>query len=262
MSVIKRKNIPFVLMSLLSMGCLKAENAADPLESMNRKTFAFNSAFEATAVQPIARTYNKIAPAPAKKGIRNFFQNLQMLPTFSNDMLQGNFLDAYKTSWRFVINSTLGIGGFIDIAKHMGLPAHYNDLGITLAKWGDKKSPYLVLPFFGPSTIRDAWGWTFDSSLVTAYAYITPRSTSYALYTGRYIQLYADFLEAKPMIDESFDKYAFVRDAFLQNRQYQIEGKKASTHDEHSSTDDSSDLYVDEFASLGHPASKSKVRLT
>lgn len=206
-------------------GCIKpGPNPQDPYESFNRKVYKFNTAFDATILTPPARVYKAIVPGPVRAGIDNAYNNIGMLPTVANDILQASWRDMIKDTWRFLINSTLGVAGFFDVASNMSLPPHYNDLGLTFAKWGDKKSPYLFLPLLGPSTIRDGTAAMFDFSIFMPYPYIRDDVVVYGLLGLRYIDLRAQYFETDELMAEAFDKYAFIRDAYLQNRNYRING--------------------------------------
>lgn len=114
--------------------------------------------------------------------------------------------------------------GLFDVAKTFGLPPHSNDLGLTLAKWGDKNSPYLVIPFLGPSTLRDGAGWLFQFALYSPYVYINDDTVVYSLLALRYIDLRSQLFDTDRIMDEAFDKYAFMRDAYLQYRNHLITG--------------------------------------
>lgn len=221
------KKLLLIITTVSIVACTKGTHPEDPYENLNRKVFKFNKAFDATVVKPPVKVYKAILPPQVRKSVSNFYNNLQMLPTIANDMLQGELLVAYKDSWRLLINSTIGVAGLFDAAEKMSLPPHHTDLGVTLAKWGDKKSPYLVLPFLGPSTIRDTAGWAFDFSVLSIYGYITPARDSYALALGRYVDIRAALLDNEQLLGEALDEYSFVRDAYLQNRNYQIQGEKA-----------------------------------
>lgn len=241
------KTISTTLLSLsisFLSACSTGQNPIDPYEKVNRKIYAFNKAVDATMIKPPATFYNYAVCPQVKKGISNFFNNLGMLPTTANDALQGEFLQAYKSAWRFAINSTLGVAGVLDPASKMGLPHHTNDLGITLAKWGDKESPYMMLPLFGPSTFRDTAGWVFDG-LFSAYPYIEPETLSMGLATLRYIDIRAELLKNDDILKEALDEYAFVRDAYLQNRQYQITGQ-AQNHKVSTQANEDEVLYIED----------------
>lgn len=211
-------------------GCAhKGTNPIDPYEPFNRKVHAFNMAFDATVLRPPAKLYKKVVPGVVRKGVTNAFNNLDMFPTIANDLLQAEGKWAIRDTWRLAINSTLGVVGVFDVASRFGLPPHYNDLGITFAKWGDKKSPYIVLPFIGPSTIRDGTGWLFQFALWTPYLYIEDDAVVFSLIGLRYIDLRAQLFDLDPILNQSLDKYSFIRDSYLQHRSYMIAGTEQDT---------------------------------
>lgn len=214
-----------VVSSLMLSGCIhKGPNPVDPYESFNRKVHNFNMAFDATVLKPPTKLYVAVVPGVVRKGVNNAFNNLDMLPSIANDLLQAEGKWAIKDSWRFAINSTLGVAGIFDVAEKFGLPPHYNDLGLTLAKWGDKKSPYIVLPFLGPSTIRDGYGWLFQFALWTPYVYINDDALVFGLIGLRYLDLRSQLMDSERLMNEALDKYSFIRDAYLQHRNYLIAG--------------------------------------
>ncbi len=223
---------------ILLTSCLhKGPNPTDPYESINRETHKFNMAFDATFLKPPAKLYKAVLPAPLRASINNAYNNILMLPTVANDLLQAEGRQAIKDSWRFLINSTFGIAGLFDMAaSNFSLPPHYNDLGLTFAKWGDKQSPYIVIPFLGPSTIRDGMGVLFDYTLFTPYPYIRNDAVIYSLLGLRYVDLRSQMFETERLMDEALDKYSFLRDAYLQHRNYLIRGEQGETEN----------LYVDE----------------
>ena len=241
--LMKKSNI--TLKSLTSMtisalclsGCMtKGPNPDDPYEAMNRRTYRFNQAYDTAILKPAATIYKTLLPAPIRVGINNMYDNVNMIPTVANDLLQADFKDALKDSWRFVVNSTMGIAGILDVADTMGLHPRSNDLGITLAKWGDKHSPYFVIPFLGPSTFRDGMGLMFNYALLTPYPYLNT-SLAWGLVGVRYVDLRSQMLDSEKLMDDALDKYAFMRDAYLQHRNYLITGEKQQD-------EDSSGLYV------------------
>ena len=162
-----------------------------------------------------------------------------MLPSTANDLLQAEWKQAIRDTWRFAINSTLGLGGILDVATGFGLPHHNNDLGLTFARWGNKQSPYLVLPLLGPATIRDAMGETIDFAVFMPYPYLNNYALIYGLLGLRYIDLRAQLMDTEKLMDEALDPYVFIRDAYLQNRNFAIHGEMAAA-------DDMGSLYVDE----------------
>src|SRR5580704_2209821 len=165
----------------------KGANPIDPYEPFNRKVHRFNMAFDAVLLKPIAKSYYHVVPGLVRKGIDNAFNNLDMLPSIANDLLQAEGKWAIKDTWRFIINSSLGVAGFFDVANQFSLPPHYNDLGLTFAKWGDKNSPYIVIPLLGPSTIRDGSGWLFQFVLWSPYVYLRNDALAYSLVGLRYV---------------------------------------------------------------------------
>ncbi|KGP63551.1 ABC transporter [Legionella norrlandica] len=207
----------------------KGTNPIDPFEPFNRKIHNFNMAFDSTVLKPPAKLYVAVVPKIVRKGVNNAFNNLDMFPTIANDILQAEGKWVIKDSWRLVINSTIGVGGLFDVAEKFGLPPHYNDLGLTLAKWGDKNSPYLVIPFLGPSTLRDGAGWLFQFALWTPYVYIDDAGLVYGLIGLRYIDLRTQLFASEPILNEALDKYTFIRDAYLQHRNYLIAGTEQNT---------------------------------
>jgi len=228
------------LNTLLLSACVKGPNPNDPYESTNRSIYRFNDAVDKIILKPPAKVYKIITPDFIRAGINNTYRNINMLPTVVNDILQADLTNTIKDSWRFIINSTMGIGGIFDPASRCNLPEHSNDLGLTFAKWGDKQSPYVIIPFLGPSTIRDGMGLLFDS-LFLPYFYIPQDAIIYGILGLRYVDLRAQMLDTEKLMDESLDRYAFMRDAYLQNRNYLITGKKEDT---------SQALYVDDDVNL------------
>jgi phospholipid-binding lipoprotein MlaA len=214
--------------SLLLSACFhKGTHPDDPFEPINRKTHAFNMVFDKYILKPPAKVYKAILPPFLRAGINNAYNNVNLLPTVANDLLQADFNYAIKDTWRFIINSTFGIAGVVDVASTFSLPPHSNDLGLTFAKWGDKNSPYFVIPLLGPSTIRDGMGMMFDYALFTPYPYINSNAVLYSLLGVRYVDLRSQMFDTDRLIDESFDKYTFIRDAYLQHRHYLITGEQA-----------------------------------
>ena len=204
---------------IILTACTIAKNhPQDPYENFNRPIHNFNVMVDKTIYKPVGQVYRFVTPKPVSKAIGNFFANLRQIPTVANDLLQAEFKLALQDSTRFILNSTLGIGGLMDVAINMGLKPHYTDFGLTLAHWGDKKSPYLVIPFAGPSTIRDTFAWPVDG-FMTVYPYIEPLWISYSMVGLNYVNLRAELLEAEEAFPTAkFEDYEFIRDAYLQRR--------------------------------------------
>jgi phospholipid-binding lipoprotein MlaA len=229
------KYLPIASSLFLSACITKGTNPADPYECINRQTFKFNEIFDTFILKPPAKLYRAVLPPLVRAGVNNFYNNINMIPTVVNDMLQGEWNYAIKDVGRFVINTTVGVGGIFDVAtRFKELPPRSNDLGLTFAKWGDKNSPYIVIPFLGPSTIRDGMGYMFNYFL-TPYPYLKSDTLIWSLLIVRYVDLRSQMLENDNLIAESMDKYSFLRDAYLQHRNFLITGEQ---------TDDGA-LYVD-----------------
>lgn len=224
--------------SLFLSACVtKGTNPDDPYEALNRKTYKFNQGIDHLILKPSAKFYRAVLPAPIRSGVNNAYNNVNMLPTVANDLLQADGKGAIKDSWRFVINSIFGIAGVLDVAKGWGLPPHSNDMGLTFAKWGDKKSPYIVIPLLGPSTFRDGMAMIFDYAFFTPYPYLS-NALMYSLLGVRYVDLRSQMLDTEKLMHDAIDPYAFMRDAYLQHRRYLITGEQQQDTD-------STALYVD-----------------
>jgi len=207
-------------------GCATLEgppNPDDPFESFNRSMFAFNETVDKYAFKPAAEGYNFIMPDIASKGVSNFFNNIDDIVVFFNELLQFKFAEAAATSARFVFNSTFGLLGLIDVSTDMGLPKHDEDFGQTLAVWGVGSGPYLVLPFIGPRNIRDTAGLAVDWTYFDPIFKRQTLNQSLVTLTIKYIDIRAGLLKASNILDETVpDKYSFIRDAWIQRRQYLI----------------------------------------
>jgi phospholipid-binding lipoprotein MlaA len=196
----------------------------DPYESFNRVMYHFNDFIDTWILKPVAELYNKITPKPLNKGITNFFNNLDNVPTVANDVLQGNLYQASSDAWRLGLNSSIGVLGLFDVATPMGLEPNVEDFGLTLAQWGYKNSNYLVLPFFGPSTVRDGIGIPINYYFLSVYPYIEPPVDRYRLYALSVVDRRADLLGFEDVMQQAaIDKYTFIRDAYLQRRNYLIQ---------------------------------------
>lgn len=205
------------MLALTGNSFAATSNSTDPFEIYNRNAFQFNQNLDKIALKPVATIYNQLLPRPAKKGVVNFFDNLGELPTIANELLQANFKQAAGNSWRFVINSTIGLLGFFDVASHMGLPKSYTDFGITLQRWGISPTPYLVMPIFGPSTITDALSIPVNYQF-NAFNYIKPNSLVYSALAVNVIARRAALLKYGNAEDVAIDPYVFQRNVYMQRR--------------------------------------------
>ncbi len=189
----------------------------DPWQGYNRAIYKFNDTLDRYALKPVAKGYKLVTPDFIETGIRNFFSNLDDVTVTINDLLQAKFAQSAQDGWRFLINSTIGIGGLFDVATYLGLPKHREDFGQTLGKWGVAEGPYFVLPFLGPATIRSTTGrigdWVADP-----LTYVSPDWARLSLVGGEFIDIRAQLLQASNLLDTVFDPYLFVRDAYVRNR--------------------------------------------
>jgi phospholipid-binding lipoprotein MlaA len=199
----------------------------DPYESFNRKVYAFNNAVDKIAIRPVAVGYRKVTNPPVRRSISDFFTNIRMPITVANDLLQGRPHAALNASGRFLVNLTLGLGGFFDPASRMGLPQQDTDFGITLARWGVPDGPFLMLPLVGPTTGRDVWRLPVDSYLfdpLSSYSrnHSFPYHKQYLPSMLFLVTLRSRGLDAEGFLKSAYDPYVFLRDAYRQRRIYQL----------------------------------------
>ncbi len=206
---------------LLISACAIGPNPDDPYESANRKVYSFNRALDKAVLQPVAKGYQAVTPDPLETGLDNFFANIGDVSNAVNNLLQAKFLDATSDLGRFIINSTLGLAGFFDPATAMGLEKHDEDFGQTLAVWGVGSGSYVMLPFLGPSTIRDTAGLYPDDRL-DLLTYVNHESSRYGFKVTRLLLKRASLLELESQLENALDEYSFIRDAYLQNREFKV----------------------------------------
>ncbi|MEY3183118.1 MAG: putative phospholipid-binding lipoprotein MlaA [Pseudomonadota bacterium] len=221
--IISTRHLPIsgiLCLLFLGLSACSTTNKQDPLEPLNRGIFAVNKKLDKFMVKPLAIAYDKSVPPPLKRGLIHFFDNIWTIPTIANDLLQFEFKQAGVASMRFLINSTIGIGGLFDVAsKWTQLPPHKQDFGHTLERWGYHNSAYLVLPIFGPSTIRDGVG-RVATVYMTPYPYIHSVPTRNWLMGINFFSDRADLLKVETIIETAaVDEYVFMRDAYLQKRE-------------------------------------------
>lgn len=198
------------------------EPVYDPYEGFNRGSYGLTETVDDAVLEPVARGYSTITPGPVRTGVTNFFDNLAYPETIVNDVLQGKFAQSGKDLGRFLINSTIGIGGLFDVAKHVDLPANNEDLGQTLAVWGSGEGAYLYVPLYAPSNERDIWnlpsGW-----LLNVGTWIFAPEIGIPLTILDIINTRANLLPATGLVDESgTDPYVFIKEGYRQNRNYSI----------------------------------------
>lgn len=214
-----------LVVSALLTGCASGPgaNPRDPLEPFNRGVTEFNDAVDGLVLKPVATVYRDLTPDLVRTGVNNFFENLRDAWSFANATLQLKPQAAAENGLRFSVNTAFGLWGLLDIASEMGIERTRLDFGQTLGRWGVPPGPYLVLPIFGPSSIRDAAGFGIEASgdLVSG---IDSMATRNSLYVLRAVETRANLLRATTMLEgAALDKYSFTRDVYLQRRQSQIE---------------------------------------
>lgn len=207
-----------ILLSMGLLGCATNGDRRDPLEPLNRGIYKFNDVVDRTVLKPVATGYREATPDPVRTAVGNFFSNLDDALVLLNDLFQFKLEQAASDFSRLVWNTTAGIAGLIDVATPMELPKHNEDFGQTLGYWGIGNGPYLVLPLFGPSTLRDTVGLAVDSRFdpVWQHTPVDERNTAVTIHTvdGR-----SRLLDAEKVLDEAaIDRYVFLRDAYLQRR--------------------------------------------
>jgi len=200
-------------------GCAQTGEVKDPLEPVNRKVNSFNNFFDHWLLKPVTQGYVTVVPKPARSGVSNFFDNLLYPTVIVNQLLQGKGKKGGRDTARFLANSTLGIGGLFDVASNWGLEKHNEDFGQTFAVWGIPRGPYLVLPFLGPATPRSGVG---DLAGIYTYppTYLDNDTLRWSLFGLRTIDFRAGLLKSEEML--TGDRYLFIRDAYLQRREFLI----------------------------------------
>ncbi len=222
--ILNAKSILLILF-LVFTGCTTTNNSSndfnpeDPYEKSNRKVFEFNNKIDKLFLRPVTDFYDSATPEFAQTSITNFFSNLDDIGISFNNFLQGNVLDSMSDMTRFFINSIFGLGGFFDVASEMGLEKHSEDFGQTLGKWGAKPGPYLMLPFLGPSTTRDAFTFVGDTALAPTLS-LNDSGARLGLISLDLINTYSAFTGIADI--ESQDRYAFLRDAYLDRRKFEV----------------------------------------
>jgi phospholipid-binding lipoprotein MlaA len=212
-----------VLCGLLSLsllgGCATSSgNPRDPLEPFNRGVHFFNDVVDNLVMTPVATIYKGVVPSVLRTGVSNFFANINDVIIALNNLLQGKFTQAASDVGRIVVNTTVGLLGTIDVATEIGLEKHNEDFGQTLGYWGLGDGPYLVLPFIGPSSFRDAIGWLGDY-YTDPITYVNNVRTRNILWGTRFVSRRAELLDTTDIVKTAaLDPYEFIRDAYLQRR--------------------------------------------
>jgi len=215
----------------------------DPFESWNRKVFSFNDGIDRWFLRPVAKGYRTVTPAVVDKGVTNFFGNLGEVSNFANSLLQGKGESAVVAFGRFTFNTVFGLGGVFDVATSFDLPERDEDFGQTLGTWGVTSGPYLVLPFLGPSTPRHTTGFVTDGFVLPSPWDAVESPDWYYLRTLQIVDKRADLIPVERFI--SGDRYTFMRNAFLQRREFLVNDGKV-INDPFANGDDD-DLMLDDF---------------
>lgn len=221
-----RLPVAWMVACILLAGCASVPpdyttQTKDPWEKMNRAVYSFNDKLDKDVARPVATAYVRAVPEPARNRFHDFISNLGEPVNIVNAALQGKFKQSLQDTGRFLVNSTIGLFGFFDVAVHIGLPHQEEDLGETLAHWGVPSGPYLVIPVLGPSTVRDAGSLYVDVAANPTLKYMGPRYRN-ALTLLYGIDTRAGLMQANGSLDSAYDPYTFMRDAYIQNRRYKI----------------------------------------
>jgi phospholipid-binding lipoprotein MlaA len=237
--------LALLLLTLGLAGCATLPSGkADPrdrFERFNRSVYKFNTALDHAILRPVAREYVKVTPQPVRTGINNVLTNLAYPVTLVNSFLQGKFHDGMSDAARLLVNSTIGIGGLFDPASGMGLDRHQADFGQTMGRWGMHSGPYLMLPFLGPSTVRDGFGLVPDYLLLheieTVKLFDNNEYVEWGLFALGTVNRRSQLLDEDRILDSAYDPYAFLRNAYLQRRDYLIHDGNVSPEEEFPDTD-------------------------
>ena len=221
------RSLPLVAVALLTGCAIAKPRTDDPHEKFNRSMYAFNDSLDKAVIRPVAVGYRKVTTTGIRRSVSDFFTNIRMPITVANDLLQARPKEAAQSSGRFIVNLTFGLGGLFDPASQLGIPLDETDFGITLARWGVPEGSFLMLPFFGPTTMRDVWRMPVDGYFFDPLSYFA-RNNSYD-YGQEYlpqvlylITLRSSAIDAESFLNSAYDPYAFIRDAYRQQRLYMI----------------------------------------
>ncbi|HTQ35681.1 MAG TPA: VacJ family lipoprotein [Steroidobacteraceae bacterium] len=247
-----RKLLPGLLLATLLPACaaLPPGTQRDPrdrFERVNRSIYRFNDALDRNVAKPVAQAYVRVTPEPVRNGFSNFFANLGYVKVVLNDLLQGKGSQFAADSARLVVNTTVGIGGLFDPAGQLGLAAHDEDFGQTLGKWGVPPGPFIVLPVLGPSDVRDTFGLAADRLTEPDSYLVNSWQVQVGLTLGSLLDERAALLGTDELLTNSYDQYAFIRNAYLQRRQFLVtDGAAAPAED--------FEIYDDDTGSKGQAA--------
>jgi phospholipid-binding lipoprotein MlaA len=212
-------------------GCASVGQPHDPLEPINRAVYQFNDKVDIVVLKPVAQAYREVMPQFVRTGVHNFFSNINDVIVALNNLLQGKFANAVNDFGRIVINTSVGMLGIFDVATPAGLEKNNEDFGQTLGYWGVGSGPYLVLPFFGPSNVRDAVGLFVDFK-TDPVTYVDPVRTRNVMWGTRIVNRRSELLDTTDLLEAAaLDPYEFVRDAYFQRRRHLIYDGKPPPED-------------------------------
>ena len=225
-SLLLSRWLPLLALVLLAGCTIALPRTDDPLEKYNRKAYKFNDTLDKAVIRPVAVGYRNVTTAPIRRSVNDFFTTIHMPITVVNDLLQARPKQAVESTGRLVVNLTIGFVGFFDPASAIGIPLEKNDFGITLARWGFPEGDYLMLPFFGPTTARDVWRLPVDSYFLDPLSIYSSNHHDHGLqYLPQVIYLVsvrARAIDAESFLKSAYDPYVFIRDAYRQQRLYDI----------------------------------------
>jgi len=226
-----------ILISLIVGGCASTQelsnDPSDPWEGLNRRVYSFNDALDRAFLVPAASGYRAVAPDFVEDGVRNFFSNIGDVGVAFNNTLQFKFLDAASDIGRILVNSTIGLLGFIDVASRMGMRKHEEDFGQTLGYWGVGTGPYVMLPLLRPSNLRDGPGKLVDNYLWPPNRVDIKNSERNGLFALNLISTRAELMQLEEKAEElSRDRYVFIRDAYLDRREFLVNDGEISADED------------------------------
>lgn len=217
--------VPLVLVAFLAAGCATAPGRTtneDPYEGFNRGVYKFNDTLDRAALKPVAKGYRKVTPGFVRTGIGNVLSNLEYPGTFVNQFLQGKWVLGFRDTGRFLLNSTLGVAGIFDVATPLGLEKNDEDFGQTLAFWGVSSGPFINLPLLGPSSMRDAPSRAFDWFTNPLQYTDLPWEAEWGQRVIEVVHSRSELLPLDETLQRTYDPYAFIRDAWAQQREFNI----------------------------------------
>jgi phospholipid-binding lipoprotein MlaA len=262
----RNRALPVLALLLAAMlsACATAENNYDPIEPVNRVTDKFNDSIDRVTLKPIARGYTAAVPKPMRRAVSNFYENATYANTILNDFLQGKGQQGIMDIIRFLINSTLGAAGLVDVATSMGFERHEEDFGQTLAVWGVSQSTYIVYPLLGPNSVRQTPDFLTSAATNPLYwaSFVLAPYIIIPVTALKYIDTRARLLEASDMRDElALDPYVFTREAYTQNRTYRIYDGNPPASENDDDDWDEDDFDAEDEEAEEEPPLKAKIRL-